>query len=61
MTSRSALLLGLVALAMCAGCSTIATSDSTGSGLASPPAPFPRCPDGIYNRAAGICVSPGGS
>jgi uncharacterized protein YceK len=61
MTSRAAIFLGLVALATCAGCSTVTTSDSNGSGLASPQAPFPRCMDGVYNRAAGICVSPGGS
>jgi len=55
----SAVLLGLVALVMCAGCATLSTSDSNGSGLASPAA-APQCIEGTYNRASGICGCSGG-
>ena len=61
MATRSALFLGLIALAMCAGCATITTSDSNGSGLPSPNAPFPRCHEGVWNRAAAMCLGPGGA
>lgn len=60
MKFRSALFLGLVALTMCAGCATLSTSDSNGSGLASPSATVPRCVEGTYNRASGMCVCSGG-
>ena len=66
MISRRALLLGVVALAACAGCASgpgsvgvDPTSGSHGPGFASPPTQIQRCTGGVYSRAADLCVSEG--
>ena len=69
MMSRGTLLLGVVALAACAGCAggarSVAIDPTSGGdavGPASPPTvrtPIQRCSTGVYNRAADLCVSEG--
>jgi len=61
------LFLGVVALAVCAGCASgprsvgfDPSSGGNGTGVASPPTnQIQQCTGGVYNRAAGFCVSEG--
>ena len=65
--SRGVLLLGALALTLCAGCASgpwpaaEPTAGGNGRGFASPAtAEIPDCRNsGIYNRAANLCVSAG--
>ena len=57
MTLKGAFLIGLIALG-CGGCATTWQSNGNGSALTSPTAVL-QCRDGVYNRAAGMCLSPG--
>ena len=57
-TYKHGLLIGLVALA-CGGCATAWQSNGDDSALTAPRAAGPQCREGVYNRAAGICLSPG--
>jgi hypothetical protein len=57
MTYKGAFLIGLVALAW-AGCATTWQSEGNGSALTAPTA-IPHCRDGVYNRAAAMCLGPG--
>ena len=59
MTSWRGLVLGFVTLASCAGCATIPASEARGAPLTPPHPEIPQCKDGIYNRAANLCVSGG--
>ena len=70
MSLSNAFVIGIAALAVCAGCTTGSGSRTMGSasdpsidGQASPG--FDRtiesCRSGVYNRAVGGCVSEGGS
>ena len=59
MSFKRALVTGLVAVTVCAGC---ATGGATVEGQASPrtvDSGTERCDGGTYNRAAGFCVSGG--
>ena len=60
MTSMRIAVLGLIALAACAGCATGTRSVSKSStGMASPaPAQVQRC-EGWYDAAAGVCDTMG--
>lgn len=62
MMSKGMLLFGVVALAACAGCASGPRYGGDAAGPASPSsvqAPIQRCSGGVYNRAAGLCVSEG--
>jgi hypothetical protein len=62
MSFKGALVVGLVAVAACAGCAT-GTGSVAVEGQASPPTvgdDTEKCDGGTYNRAAGFCVSEGG-
>jgi hypothetical protein len=59
MSFKGALVVGLVAVTVCAGC---AAGTGTVEGQASPligDSGIEKCDSGIYNRAAGLCVSAG--
>ena len=59
MSFKSSLIISLVAVTVCAGC---ATGGVTVDGQASPRTVdngIEKCDGGIYNRAAGFCVSGG--
>jgi hypothetical protein len=59
MSFKNALVIGLVAVIACAGC---ATGTGTVEGQASPltvDSGIEKCDGGMYNRAAGFCVSGG--
>jgi hypothetical protein len=57
MTLRGAFLIGLIAVAG-AGCGTTWQANDNGSALTSPTT-VRQCRDGVYNRAAAMCLSPG--
>ena len=57
MTLGRPLLIGLIALG-CGGCAATWQASGSGSALTSPTA-VPQCRDGVYNRAAAMCLSPG--
>jgi hypothetical protein len=59
MAYKWAILSGLVALAACGGCATSWQSNGNGAALTSPTVTVPQCRDGVYNRAAAMCLSPG--
>jgi len=59
MRAAGTLFLVIVALATAAGCAGAVGSSTVDGGSASAPA-IPDCRNsGVYNRATGLCVSPG--